>query len=499
MSDKIIFWLSPDLTFFCLSYYLKKKFDCELYGIVDITDRPKTFFENQTLVNFKKLWFFHDNINIKNKIDYDYFSYFEKKYKINLWKLAINERIFYRFYDFHKFTTTEILSILEQACKLFEKILDETKPDYIICREPGFHHMEIFYEMCKAIGIKVLMLSVPKIGFKCRITQDPRYIDNFSTLDVVEGKNRTPDELKNYLKSYDPYKTSTDLVDKYNKNMGPSKKNFLLSAFQFLFISSNSNIHNHYNYFGRTKFRVILYQINSLLTKKIREQFMEKNLTKTPDLKTSFVYFALGVDLERNILIDAPFCTNQTEIIRHVAKSLPVGYSLFVKEAFAQTSRGWRPKSEYKEIMNIPNVTLIHPSFSPQKLIENSSLVITITGSSGFEAAFYQKPSIIFTDTVYSILPSVFRVNIIEELPKIVQNALTTKVNSGDLDKYITLLENQSFDFDWYGLQTKIGQWFYYNELLVDVDISESLMKEFLDIHKDIFEKLASEYIKKLT
>ena len=37
-----------------------------------------------------------------------------------IWKLAINERIFYRFYNFHKFSNNEILSIEEQSCKFFE-------------------------------------------------------------------------------------------------------------------------------------------------------------------------------------------------------------------------------------------------------------------------------------------------------------------------------------------------------------------------------------------
>ena len=54
-------------------------------------------------------------------------------------------------------------------------------------------------------------------------------------------------------------------------------------------------------------------------------------------------------------MIDAPFYTNQIEIIRSVVKSLPVGYSLYVKENPGQVSREWRDINEYKEIMNIPN------------------------------------------------------------------------------------------------------------------------------------------------
>ena len=51
---------------------------------------------------------------------------------------------------------------------------------------------------------------------------------------------------------------------------------------------------------------------------------MEKELSKELPNDTSFVYFPLGVDMERNLLISAPFYTNQVEIIRHIAKALPI-------------------------------------------------------------------------------------------------------------------------------------------------------------------------------
>ena len=169
MKDKILFWFGVDFTHFCMSYYLQKMHDAEFYAIVDITNKPKKFFQEQKLVPFKKVWYFHDHIKSDKKPDLEYLSSFEKKYNIDLWKLAINERIFYRFFDFHKFTSDEILSIGEHACKLFESVLDEVKPDFIVTKEPVLHHLEIFYELCRARGIKVLMLSIPKIGFRCMI------------------------------------------------------------------------------------------------------------------------------------------------------------------------------------------------------------------------------------------------------------------------------------------------------------------------------------------
>ena len=58
MKDKIIFWLDSNLTQYTLAYFLQKKLDADFYAIIDVTNKPRIFYENQHLVNFKKIWFF---------------------------------------------------------------------------------------------------------------------------------------------------------------------------------------------------------------------------------------------------------------------------------------------------------------------------------------------------------------------------------------------------------------------------------------------------------
>jgi len=225
---------------------------------------------------------------------------------------------------------------------------------------------------------------------------------------------------------------------------------------------------------------------------------MQKNLLKDIDFEKPFVYFPLGVDPEANILITAPFFTNQIEVIRSIAKSLPVGYTLYVKENPAQVNREWREISEYQDIIEIPNVKLLHPSVSNEKLLDKSSLVVTIAGSSGFEAAFYGKPSIIFSDAGYSLLPSVHRVKEIENLPQIMRTCLSENVNSDDLDRFLVLMEKNTFDFDIREFNSTIQDYFFHGGYLVDTKITESQMKEFLENNKTTLEKLASEHMKKI-
>ena len=195
------------------------------------------------------------------------------------------------------------------------------------------------------------------------------------------------------------------------------------------------------------------------------------------------------------MLIAAPYYTNQVEVLRHIAKPLPIGYKLYVKENPAQSIRYWRSISEYHDILNIPNVSLFHPSISAESLFEKCSLVITIGGSSGFDAAFYEKPSIVFSNLGYSVLPSVQTLNSINDLPETIKKSLQVKVNNNDLEKYLNVLEMNSIKFNLVDFENRYNDFFYYGGYLASVDISESKMKEFLKSTESLLDELTSEYL----
>jgi len=113
-------------------------------------------------------------------------------------------------------------------------------------------------------------------------------------------------------------------------------------------------------------------------------------------------------------------------------------------------------------------------------------------------AAFFDKPSIVFTDTLFSKLPSVTRIENITELPKIIRTKLNKKIDLNELNSFIDFLEENSVDFDIFGLNALIGNTFYHGGHLKDTKISESSMSEFLKKHQLIFQKIIPEYLKTL-
>lgn len=83
MADKIVFWLGVEFTHFCIAYALQKQFDADYYAVIDITKKPKMFFQKQNLVQFKKVWYFFDYIkNQKKSPDYNYLANFEKNMEL---------------------------------------------------------------------------------------------------------------------------------------------------------------------------------------------------------------------------------------------------------------------------------------------------------------------------------------------------------------------------------------------------------------------------------
>lgn len=494
MKDKIIIWIHISLVYFGLAKSLKDKYDCELFAVVDTTDRPKKFLQQQQLVHFEKIWYYHDHISkIKKKPNLAYLKSIEKKHKINLWLLAYNERIFYEFNDYYKFTSDEVLSILEQECRLFEGILDEINPDFLIIEQPTLHHNHLFYEICKARGVKILLLKSTRIGFKSIISNEYEnigYIPNHP----YRGGNRTFEDLQKYLHEFNVYDQSLKFVPRF----ASSKLNLIKAALQFLLVSNNSNSRTHYTYYGRTKSKVLIKMIIYSLKEKYRKFFIDRNFIREVDEKTPFIFFPLPIDQEHSLLILSPFYTNSLEVIKHIIKSLPVGYKLFVKENPFMNLRGWRKISYYKQIMDLPNVVLLHPSIRPEEIMKKCSLVISISGTASLEAAFYKKPSIVFVDTAFSMLLSVHRLKALEELPEAIRSSLQKEVRAVDLNNYVNFIDESFFTFDYASLAQDQQDYFHYGGYLVDVDIPIHKMKSFLEIHNSSFEKLALEHIKKI-
>ena len=492
---RLIFWIGADLLTFFLSTFLQKSNIGTFYSITDITNNPRKFFEEQKFVNFSKNWFYHDYMEINKEADLEYLKNFENKYSIDIFELAKNDRILIKKYNpYHDFSKNEINSILENECKLFEKVLDEVKPDFFITTETALQPHHLFYEMCKSKGVKILMFNHANWKNFCYISESRHKIDNFEDLSSNHDYNINFENLRELIQQNDLAKSHM----KYFKRLRNSKLVLLKTFLNFIF-SNNKNIKTHYTYFGRTKLKVFFTELMDVIKTKQRKKFIDSNLINKFHDDKPFLYLPLHQEPERSLLIAAPKFTDQIKTVKEIASNLPKNYELYVKEHPTQgVARGWRDISFYEEIINTPNVKLFHPHFDSKILLEKCKLVVSVGGTSSFEAGFFAKPSIIFADLGYSVIPSIKKLNSYNELKDEITNSLNSSVNPNHILQYVKTLEKNSFVFDFLNFEIDYTSLFYNNGTTVDVNITNKKMETFLFDYKSDLEKLSNEFLKKI-
>lgn len=106
------------------------------------------------------------------------------------------------------------------------------------------------------------------------------------------------------------------------------------------------------------------------------------------------VYVPLHLEPEVALLSVSPEFNNSMELIAWVSKSVSADTVLVVKEQ--PFSYGIRSRHFYDNLRRIGNVFLAHPSTHPWEWIRASSLVATITGTTGIEAVYFERPVLSF-------------------------------------------------------------------------------------------------------
>ena len=141
---------------------------------------------------------------------------------------------------------------------------------------------------------------------------------------------------------------------------------------------------------------------------------------------------------------------------------------------------------------------MIHPSIPPEEILKKCSLVITVTGTAGMEALFYQKPVITFSDNFYSFLPSVKRIRNFNELPKTIKASLNSQPTIDDLIKLVDLIEYNTFESNETGMAADFSYRFGFKGPLMDSKLPNLMVKKFLEDYRSEFDKMTEEHLKKI-
>lgn len=419
----------------------------EKYGVTEFCGyvyfRPAfDYLRSQTDISYTRLLLDEDiHKEFRNEtVDIDFLRDLEKEYGIpNLWPYLMNDRVvmynqLVREYPYAKspYTHTEMLQILQVKAKAIIAFLETEKPDLV------------FFSVVGAVGSMLLFHIAKKKGIRT-IVVHPAYIQNtyllsetYNTFSFLEKnlKNRPFNSFSSELQA----KAQT-FLDSFRDQPHPHwelahpARQPVNRLKQFSFLLPKNLVQNirarakdFYRHFTSEERYDHDYigpwgQLKDATKRKLRNARGLADLYDTPRSQDEpFVFFPLHFEPEISLSLLAPFFTDQISIIKLIARSLPVGYMLYVKEHPAMVV--YRPRSYYKEIKKIPNVRLIDPAVTGYELIFKAKLVATITGTAGWEAILFKKPVITFGEVFYNNLSFVKHCRAPEELAYLMKEQL---------------------------------------------------------------------------
>ena len=441
MSDKpkICFFLQRSYAYtgHALAIWLREKYGvtefCAYTGIRRIHD----FLNSQTDVPYSALLLDEDvhNRYKSELLDLNYLRWLEKEFGIpNLWPyLTVDREIMgnqaAREYPYNtpRYSHEEILRILQVTAKAVIHFLDTEKPDVVVFSVIGAVPSLLLYHVAKKRGIRIAHILT--VSLKDRFAISERY-DVFTDAEKIFKKNLRSGEKSGYYAEakkiletfraaphpYDPKRSAAGQPVNRTKQLRFLRPvNFLRSLKWFIkmcYAYARGSARDDYTTVSPWNY------IKDHTKRKIR------NLIGVSDLYDDFfpdepyAFFALGYEPEMSLSLLAPFC-DQLYTVRQTARSLPVGWKLYVKEHPEMVP--YRPRAYYKELKKIPNVRLMNPSIDGTTLVANSKLTVTVTGSTAWEGVLLKKPGIVFGDRFYNILSMIEKCTEIEQLPYLVK------------------------------------------------------------------------------
>jgi hypothetical protein len=160
------------------------------------------------------------------------------------------------------------------------------------------------------------------------------------------------------------------------------------------------------------------------------------------------LFFALHVQPEFTVNVRAPFHDNQIALVESIAKSMPVGYRLAVKEHPGM--KGERPIGYYRQLRAPYNVDLLSSAVDSHELIRQSDAVLTITGSVAWEAMLFGKPVVAFGPLCYDFYDPIFRCRDVSELPTLLPQVLKpSKLDHGLMLRLVNSLLESAYEGEW--------------------------------------------------
>jgi hypothetical protein len=399
-------------------------------------------------------------------IDEKYLNYIQERYTHfeNLNSQILATQFFTRHYHYRNYMKScsynQQLNWLILNYKNINNIVDDFKPDVVIDTDNAELARCVMREVCYERDIPYITIEYPRysfyksFSFNLNLSVDPIFVESYQS-----NLNKGTQELAAEISYVRDFRSKVSIMHEMYKNDVTSqyKPNSFMKLVRTL-VGKISYFWEQDIKAGNLKLKrsnPILYN-NSVEYLKfyakyelIKQYLLRKNkYFYTPSKGEKYLYMPLHLIPESTTFTLAPHYINELTIIEAVSKSLPAGWWLYVKEHQAMV--GERGLGFYQKVNKLPNVKMVQLNYysDPKPWIVNSMGVITISGTTAYEAALLQRHAIIFSDVPFKLLDGVERCRSFEDLPELIRNFSTTLDNEKSCAAYIATVKQLGFSID---------------------------------------------------
>lgn len=459
-----------------IGHFIAKRFQAEGARLAAITFKPSAhhFHSSQQEVTYDVL-FNNDEVmrNPRAFLGNDDYTIEDINSALGIetiWPLVAASRNHVRSYGPHYYYSSkqnvsddELILYVKACYKYLKKIIEDFQPDVFIT--PVFSELPhlMLYHLGKKIGLKAVFVADVKVQGLWITPNDPmessgRFYHRVDELNggAVSGNTERAEtyirEFRKKLKQPTYLKDASlklSLFKKIRRELAPFRR-----IFEWYFVP-NTRMDCIPNLGVTLDCRPphILLRDHYVHKQNVHDA---NHFPYYPFEKLNkFVYFPLQAEPEAVLDVAAPLFTNQLELARVIALSLPGDYTLAVKDHPAML--GFRSRQYLQKLSQTPNVKLIDYRISSQELLVHSSLVLSPNSTSLAEAAFYRKPAIQFGNQGTTLkLPNVIRHTDVGTLVQVINRELSRDLTFPDYERrlknYVAAAYDTGYALDYINL-----------------------------------------------
>lgn len=329
-------------------------------------------------------------------------------------------------------TFDQIMRLAEVALREIAAALDRTRPDFIFSEDVSCFHSYAHWVLARERGIPFWCISSGRLPNRLSVysQQLQRYEQVEALYREIVSRGLTSDERR----EAESYVASFRARPQRPTGMGTRAKRPSFERDDARRFKNEVALYmaDRANPVATSPLRAISQRFRRIARVQVADVV---GIFDKPKAGEPYVLYPIHYQPEASTLVQAPMYLDQVQLLEDIAKSLPIGYRLYVKEHVS--NRGRRPLEFYQAIRKIAAVRLLGPDEDTWSLIQNAGAIAVITGTMGWEGLLFGKPVITFGDVFYNALP---HVHLAHEVPKDSWYELLQRATSQHRDDHEALL-----------------------------------------------------------